>query len=174
MAESKEVAPIADAELREMLERAEIVAPGAWVPSDQAMRLRQSLGRDLPRVVQRLRYVEAENGRLRVDLTSAQAVCDSLAHRVAAQSELLSQKASRRSADDVEAENAKLTARVRDLEAVIQPFAEYANTVRQGWPDNTGPSLLFLQPDGSMEHKPRVSLGDCRRAAEALQRKDRS
>jgi hypothetical protein len=61
-----------------------------------------------------------------------------------------------------------LRLRVKVLEERLKPFAEYASAVSDGWQDDTGTGLLFVQPDGSMQHKPRVNLGDCRKAREVL------
>lgn len=57
------------------------------------------------------------------------------------------------------------------LREALKPFAEYAAKVSDEWPDSTGTSLLFCQPDGDLAHDPRVTLGDCRRAKEALEAK---
>jgi hypothetical protein len=62
----------------------------------------------------------------------------------------------------------RLLARVALLEGLLRPFAEYAAAVPDGWQDDTGNSLLFVQSDGSMKHNPSVKLGDCRKAWEAL------
>lgn len=54
----------------------------------------------------------------------------------------------------------------------LRPFAEYALAVGDGWPDDTGTSLLFRQPDGGLAHAPTVRLGDCRKALAALKELD--
>lgn len=48
------------------------------------------------------------------------------------------------------------------LREALKPFAEYAAKVSDGWPDST---------DVSTDNKPTVTLGDCRRAKEALEAK---
>lgn len=52
--------------------------------------------------------------------------------------------------------------RLRDT---LRPFADYANMFTPSWPDTTGCSCLFKQPDGSLEHNPDLNLGHCRAAA---------
>jgi hypothetical protein len=51
---------------------------------------------------------------------------------------------------------------------VAAPFVVYADAVGPGWHDDTGTCLLFKQPDDSLQHKPTVTLGDCRRLMDYL------
>lgn len=59
-------------------------------------------------------------------------------------------------------------ARIAALEDALRPFAEYAKRFALDWPDSTGTSCLFLQPDGTMQHNPNLTLGHCRKAKEVL------
>ncbi len=65
-----------------------------------------------------------------------------------------------------------LLAEVERLRQALKPFAVYAAAVQEGWPDDTGCSLLFKQPDGKLEHNPTVTLGDCRKARQILEGED--
>jgi hypothetical protein len=70
-------------------------------------------------------------------------------------------------APDLLAERDAALARETRLAEALRPFAEYAGRLN-GWPDETSTCVLFAQADGTLQQKPTVDLGHCRRAAAAL------
>lgn len=62
--------------------------------------------------------------------------------------------------DAAVAENAQLRARVAELEAALQPFAEWAKGWHANWPDHL--------PVNETKTDDSPTLGDCRRAAALL------
>ena len=127
---------------------------------------RNALRDEVAALTVRVAELERENASLRMHAAEDDAAFESIGERIDGNED---RAALFGRLQRLVEERDSLKAELAELRAACKPFVMYANAVvSPNWPDSTGCSLLFRQPDGSMQHNPNPTLGDCRRLAALL------